>query len=121
MGPWISSCHWLSLIKTKIGEKLMNRLGLLVVTALACASASALAQTPPPAPTGPAPLQVQNPTYISIPMEIEVNKPAAEVWKRIGKFCDIGEWLQIGAGCHMLSGKEGEIGGVRSVGNEILV
>lgn len=61
------------------------------------------------------------PTYTSIPMEITVNKPAAEVWKRIGKFCDIGEWMQIPAGCQILSGKDGEFGAVRSVANEILV
>jgi len=24
-------------------------------------------------------------------MEIDVNRPAAEVWKRVAKFCDIGE------------------------------
>jgi hypothetical protein len=46
---------------------------------------------------------------------------AAEVWARIGKYCDIGEWLQIPAGCKMLSGAEGEVGSVRSVANEVLV
>lgn len=61
------------------------------------------------------------PTYTSIPLEITVNKPAADVWKRIGKFCDIGEWMQIPAGCQILSGKDGEFGAVRSVANEILV
>jgi hypothetical protein len=70
------------------------------------------------APT-PAPLQVPNPTYTSIAMEIVVNRPAAEVWKRIGKFCDIGEWFQIP--CTITSGTDGEFGAVRSVANEILV
>ncbi|MBI1339694.1 hypothetical protein GC169_05710 [bacterium] len=80
--------------------------------------------TPPPAPTppaGPPPLQVANPTYITIPMEITINKPVAEVWARIGKYCDIGEWFQIPGGCKMTSGVEGEVGSVRSVGAEILV
>jgi len=67
----------------------------------------------------PAPLQVPNPTYTSIAMEVDVNRPAAEVWKRIGKFCDIGEWFQIP--CTIVSGKDGEFGAVRSVANEILV
>jgi Polyketide cyclase / dehydrase and lipid transport len=68
----------------------------------------------------PAPVYVvANPTYVSIPMEITVNRPAAEVWKRVGKFCDIGEWLQVQ--CTILSGKDGEIGAVRSVANEVLV
>ena len=74
-----------------------------------------------PAPTGPAPLQVLNPTYVTIPMEITVNKPVKDVWARIGKYCDIAEWFQIAAGCTMTSGKEGEVGSVRSVGAEILV
>jgi hypothetical protein len=64
---------------------------------------------------------VEKPTYISIPLEIAVNRPAAEVWKRVGKYCDIAEWLQIAAGCKMLSGTEGEIGSVRSVATEVLV
>lgn len=74
-----------------------------------------------PAPTGPAPLQVLNPTYVTIPMEITVNKPVKDVWARIGKYCDIAEWFQIATGCTMTSGKEGEVGSVRSVGAEILV
>jgi len=69
----------------------------------------------------PAPLAIPNPNYVSIPMEVTVNKPAAEVWKRVGKYCDISEWLQIPTGCQIISGKDGEIGAVRSVANEILV
>ncbi len=86
----------------------------------ACLAPMALAQTPTAPPPGPAPLQVANPHYISIPMEIVVNKPAKEVWARVGKYCDISEWLQIAAGCK-LTGNDGEIGTVRTVGNEILV
>jgi hypothetical protein len=85
----------------------------LAVAGLAqIAGAQTGAQTPPPpgAPT---------PTYISIPMEVTVNRPAAEVWKRVGKYCDIGEWMQMS--CTIVSGKEGEIGEVRSVGGEVLV
>ena len=52
-------------------------------------------------------------------MEMAVNKPAADVWKRVGKFCDIGEWLRIP--CTITSGKDGEFGAVRSVANEVLV
>jgi hypothetical protein len=32
------------------------------------------------------------------------------VWKRIGKYCDISEWLQIPAGCKITSGADGEFG-----------
>jgi hypothetical protein len=68
---------------------------------------------------GQAPLAIPNPHYEVISLEITVNKPAAEVWKRIGKYCDIGEWFQLP--CTILSGKDGEVGAVRSVANEILV
>jgi hypothetical protein len=69
----------------------------------------------------PAPLAVPNPNYVSIPMEITVNKPVADVWNRVGKYCDIAEWLTIPSGCQITSGKDGEIGSVRSVANEIMV
>jgi hypothetical protein len=87
--------------------------------AILSVAAVAAAQTPAPAPgssTGPA---VASPTYTSIPLEIVVNKSATETWKRIGKFCDIGEWLQIP--CTITSGKDGEFGAVRSVAGEVLV
>lgn len=72
-------------------------------------------------PAGPAALAVPNPNYVSIPMEITVDKPVAEVWKRVGKYCDIAEWLQIPSGCQITSGTDGEVGAVRTVGAEILV
>jgi hypothetical protein len=93
--------------------------GAIAVVSLASLAA---AQTPAPAAAAPAtPVSnvVTNPTYISIPLEIAVNKPAAEVWKRIGKFCDIGEWFRIP--CTITSGKDGEFGAVRSVAGEVLV
>lgn len=82
---------------------------------LACTASTAGAQAPA------ASIVVDNPTYLTIPLEIAVDRPAAEVWKRIGKYCDIAEWLQIPAGCKMLSGVEGEVGSVRSVATEVLV
>src|SRR5258706_15493351 len=100
-----------------------NQLG---TTATACAFAiaflasAASAQTPAPAPqAAPVSSAVAAPTYIAIPLEIAVNRPAAEVWKRVGKFCDIGEWLRIP--CTITSGKDGEFGAVRSVAGEVLV
>ncbi len=72
------------------------------------------------APAGGVSPVVEKPTYINIPLEIPVNRSAADVWKRVGGYCAISEWLQIAAGCKILSGN-GEVGTVRSVGNEILV
>jgi len=91
--------------------------------ALVCLTApAALAQNPPAAPAA-APAAdatvVAKPTYVSIPMEIDVNRSAADVWKGVGKFCDIGEWLQIP--CTITQGKDGEFGAVRSVASEVLV
>lgn len=94
------------------------------IAALFASFAIAQAQPPGGAPGGgqrggQAPLAVPNPTYSSIHLEIDVNKPAAQVWARVGKYCDIGEWLQVA--CTITSGKDGELGAVRSIGNEILV
>jgi Polyketide cyclase / dehydrase and lipid transport len=102
-----------------------SRLGGIFVscTLVVLGISTATAQTPTTAPQGTPPASggpaVANPTYASIPLEIAVNRPAAEVWKRVGKYCDIGEWLQIP--CTITSGKDGEFGAVRSVANEILV
>lgn len=65
---------------------------------------------------------VASPTYTSITMEITINRPVADVWKRVGKYCDVSEWLQAPAPCKILSGKDGEVGAVRSPGNgEVMV
>jgi hypothetical protein len=94
--------------------------------AVACASVVAATQTPASAPAAQAApaagsTAVANPTYTSIHMEIDVDRPAAEVWTRVGKYCDIAEWLQLAAGCTITQGKDGEFGAVRSVVNEVLV
>ena len=86
---------------------------------IVCLARVASSQTAQPASAAPVSTAVANPTYISIPLEITVNRPAAEVWKRIGKYCDIGEWFQIP--CTITSGKDGEFGAVRSVASEVLV
>jgi len=100
-----------------------NRVNTTVVActlANVCMAVAVNAQTPPQgAPPAAVSTAVAAPTYISIPMEIAVNRPAADVWKRVGKYCDIGEWLRIP--CTITSGKDGEFGAVRSVANEVLV
>jgi hypothetical protein len=60
-----------------------------------------------------------NPHYVSVPMEIEINAPVDKVWARVGKYCDIGEWGF--PGCTITSGKDGDFGAVRTIGNEVLV
>src|SRR4249919_901383 len=91
----------------------LDRLVAACAVVLVTAASTAAQQTPPP------PLAVPAPHYVSIPMEIAVNRPAADVWKRIGKFCDIGEWLRIP--CTITAGTDGEFGAIRSVASEVLV
>jgi hypothetical protein len=100
----------------------MSAFGVFAVV-LAFSMAPAMAQAPAPAAQAPAStnIVVDNPTYVTIPLEMDVNRSAADVWKRIGNYCDIGEWFQIAAGCKILSGKDNEVGAVRSVANEVLV
>lgn len=99
----------------------------IAVTAMTLAgltSAAATQASAPAAQAAPAPntnIVVDNPTYLVIALDIAIDRPAADVWKRVGKYCDIAEWLQIAAGCKMLSGVEGEVGSVRSVASEVLV
>jgi hypothetical protein len=88
------------------------------------------AQTPatPPAQapaTTPAPnndlIVVEKPTYTSLNLEVTVNKPVAEVWKRVGGYCAIGEWFQMPNGCKIVAGTDNELGAVRSIANEVMV
>lgn len=98
-----------------------NRSGLGVIgAALAITSLAVVLSAQAPAAPAAQSVAVANPTYTTIVMETAVNRPAAEVWKRVGKYCDIGEWFQ-GLNCTITSGKDGEVGAVRSVANEVLV
>lgn len=96
-----------------------TRFAAIAATLILGLPVTAAAQAPAAPPT--ASVVVANPTYTTIPLEIDINKPAAETWARIGKYCDIAEWLPIVKSCKMLSGTEGEVGSVRSVANEVLV
>jgi hypothetical protein len=79
----------------------------------------------PPKPTGSlrppmtTPLLNLNPRYASLPMSIVVDAPVEKVWARVGKYCDIGEWGF--RSCDLISGKEGEIGAVRTIGHSVIV
>ena len=50
------------------------------------------------------------PEYVAIKLEIDIDKPAAEVWAKVGEYCDIGEWANVE--CAITSG-DGGIGTVR--------
>jgi hypothetical protein len=50
--------------------------------------------------------------YVVITREATVNRPAADVWKRVGGYCAIAEWLKVE--CKMTSGT-GSVGSVREL------
>jgi hypothetical protein len=52
-------------------------------------------------------------------MEQAVDRPAADAWKRVGKYCDIGEWSP-GLKCEISAGKDGELGAVRKLNGSTL-
>lgn len=52
------------------------------------------------------------PEYRTITLEIDVARPAAEVWAKVGGYCDISKWLNID--CTLSSG-DGGVGTVRSL------
>jgi hypothetical protein len=78
-------------------------------------SGAAAGQTP--APPALAPVAVASPTYVTLELELAVSRPAEEVWARIGRYCDLQEWL--GMACVMTSGVDGELGSVRTINGTI--
>ena len=45
-----------------------------------------------PSPEGPLACRL-HPEYRSFHIEIDVNKPVAEVWEKVGGYCDISKWI----------------------------
>src|SRR5690606_11439626 len=50
------------------------------------------------------------PEYVTIAMDIDIDKPAAEVWAKVGDYCAIADWLKLD--CTIASG-DGGMGTVR--------
>jgi hypothetical protein len=69
-----------------------------------------------------APLQISKPHYVTINESVIVDVAVDEVWKRVGKYCDITEWMNSPEweDCKYLQG-DGGPGTVRSIVNEVLV
>ena len=89
--------------------------------AAVCLMASAHAETTPAASqSAPAESRgvAEKPTYISIPFEISVDRPAGDVWTRIDKYCTVSDVLSLD--CRIIAGREGEVGAVRQVSGTIL-
>jgi len=62
----------------------------------------------------PAPLAIPNPHYVTMVLEETVNRPAAEVWARVGKYCDIAEWFRVSCAITS-SGGPNDLGAVRAL------
>ena len=73
-------------------------------------------------PVIPATVLAAEPEYATIRMEIDVARPAKDVWAKVGKYCDISAWLNVD--CKITSG-DGGVGTVRVLAggrvSEILV
>jgi hypothetical protein len=79
----------------------LSRTSVICALTVACLAATTTAQAP--AQGAPNIHAVEKPTYVTI------------------QYCDIAEWLQIGAGCKIIGGTDNEIGAIRSVAAEVLV
>ena len=58
------------------------------------------------------------PEYVRIEMEIDVAKPAEQVWSKVGGYCDISIWFN-GLDCEITSG-DGGMGTVRVLAGRII-
>ncbi len=79
----------------------MNRSKKSLIGGLALAAAACL------------PLQAAEPEFRSINLEIEIDRPAAEVWSKVGGYCQISVWLNLD--CKITSGDGKSVGTVRSL------
>lgn len=57
------------------------------------------------------------PDYYRLELDVTIDKPAAEVWSRVGGYCDISEWL--GVDCEITQG-DGGIGTVRVLNGTVV-
>lgn len=85
---------------------------------LLASSASAQAAAAPAPNPNQAPLAIPNPTYTTMVLEMDVNRPAQQVWARIGRYCGIEEWLRVS--CAITSGQDGQLGAVRRLGPGVI-
>lgn len=60
------------------------------------------------------------PEYVSIPMEITIDKPVADVWAKVGGWCDISKWIFAGreVPC-VVESSHSDVGSVRKIANAV--
>jgi hypothetical protein len=82
-----------------------TRIFRTTILALLCLALPAMSSAAEPATVVP------QPEYRSFHIQIDVDKPVAEVWAKVGAYCDISKWVA-NFDCRITSG-EGELGTVR--------
>lgn len=100
----------------------MKIISLLASAAMAASLAGVASAQQGATPTAPAAAATwPAPEYVAIPMEITVNKPAKDVWAKIGGYCDISKWISPAGNvpCEITSGK-GEVGTVRKIAGRVI-
>lgn len=60
---------------------------------------------------------IAQPDYYRLELDVDINKPAAEVWAKVGGYCDISVWLSLD--CEITQG-DGGIGTVRVLNGTIV-
>jgi hypothetical protein len=86
--------------------KVLQRLAGLAIGAAVLAAGPAWAQ--------------KAPEYVSIPMEITVNKPVADVWAKVGGWCDLSKWINAASNvpCEIKS-SHSNMGSVRVIAGRV--
>ena len=92
-------------------SQLAAAVGAILALVAIPASVQAAAAPPPP-------LAIPNPNYATPVLELDVNAPAQAVWARVGKYCDIAEWLRVT--CTISSGTDGQLGAVRVLNGTVV-
>ena len=72
--------------------KVIAGIALLGLVGLTCAASRQAGQDTQQR-AAEAPLQIPNPHYVTVNESIVVDAPVDKVWVRVGRFCDITEWM----------------------------
>jgi hypothetical protein len=64
-----------------------------------------------------APTSTPAPDFVTFRHEVTVERPVDEVWRKVGKYCDIAQWLKVQ--CELVSGS-GDVGTVRRLNGATL-
>ena len=55
--------------------------------------------------------------FVTVPLSVTINAPADKAWPKINGYCQIGGWFK--TTCEITSGKDGEVGSVRTIAGRV--